>query len=228
MTDEQCITLMELVTVLDDEAMLQEIHAQFCAKTGLDPHVSTICRAMRQLGLTRKKLLHRLAIACDQARATRFYISVVTNHVPGQLIFLDESSKDWRALNRSYGYALRGLKPRPGHGIFTRGERLSTLATFDLNGFIDWYSITGTFRSESFLDGIEQVLLLYINPFPAPRSVVILDNAFIHKRRAFADAVRRKGGIVLWLPPYCWHLNPIEEAFGAVRQWLMKNKRLAT
>ena len=51
----------------------------------------------------------------------------------------------------------------------------------------------------------------------------MLDNASIHKRQEFVDA---RGGIVEWLPPYCWHLNPIEEGFGCIRQWLMQNKHL--
>jgi len=227
MTHEQSMRLLELVTLLDDEVMLDEIHEQFCVYAGLELSVSTICRAMHKLGFTRKRL-HRLALECDQTRAMRFYIDVTTHHAPSQLLFLDETSKDWRAMNRSYGFALRGQKPRSSNGIFLRGERISTLGAFDMNGFIDWYSVTGTFKHGDFLDGVQAAVLPHITPFPGPRSVVILDNASIHKRDEFSAAVRARGGMVLWLPPYCWHLNPIEEAFGAVRQWLMRNKHMAT
>jgi len=83
MSHEQCLTLLELVTVFDDEIMLDELHEQFCAKTGIELSVSTICRAMHRLGFTRKRL-HRLALECDQARATRFYIDVMSHHIISQ------------------------------------------------------------------------------------------------------------------------------------------------
>ena len=118
------------------------------------------------------------------------------------------------------------MKPRSDLGVFRRGERISTLGVFDLTGFIDWYMITGTFKAVDFLDAVEEVVLLHVNPFPGPRSVVILDNATVHKRQSFVDAIHAKGAIVLWTPPYCWHLNPIEEGFGCVRQRLMRNKHL--
>ena len=221
-----CKRLLELVTIMDDETMLCEIHEEFCAQNGVTIDVSTVCRAMARLGFNRKRL-HRLAVQCDQHRANQFYVSVTLHHQAHQLFFLDETSKDQRAYNRSYGYALRGLKPRSNLGIFSRGQRISTLGAFDMHGFVDWYSIPGTFRGDDFLDAVEAAVLAHVTPFPGPRSVIILDNASIHKRQSFVDAVGRKGGFVMWLPPYCWHLNPIEEGFGCVRQWLMRNKHLA-
>jgi hypothetical protein len=35
--------------------------------------------------------------------------------------------------------------------------------------------------------------------------------------------IEAQGGIVVFLPPYCWFLNPIEEAFGMVKQWVQRN-----
>ena len=227
MTVDACKKLLELVTLLDDESMLTEIHEEFTTQYGVTCDVSTVCRAMARLGFTRKKL-HRLALECDRLRADRFYVNVMLHHQPHQLMFLDETSKDMRSINRSYGYALRGMKPRSDLGFFTRGERISTMAAFDIDGFIDWYSITGTFKGDDFMDAVEAAVLPYLQPFPGPRSVVILDNARIHKKQAFIDAVGAKGAFVLWLPPYCWHLNPIEEGFGAVHQWLMRNKPLVS
>ena len=44
--------------------------------------------------------LHRLARQCDEHRANVFYCHVMENHSADQLFFLDETSKDNRALNR--------------------------------------------------------------------------------------------------------------------------------
>ena len=89
--------------------------------------VPTVCRAIVRLGFTRKKL-HRLALECDRVRADRFYVGMMLHHQPHQLIFLDETSKDMHSINRSYGYALRAMKPLSDLGFFSRGQRISTSA----------------------------------------------------------------------------------------------------
>lgn len=66
--------------------------------------------------------------------------------------------------------------------------------------------------------------LAQINAFPGPRSVVVLDNASIHRSRAFVDAVFDRGAHVLFTPPYCWDLTPLDNgAFGKVKLYLLKN-----
>ena len=95
-----------------------------------------------------------------------------------------------------------------------------------MHGFIDYYCISGTFKAHEFLDAVEVAVLPHITPFPGPRSVVILDNASIHKKQRFIELVEERGGLVKFLPPYCWHLNPIENGFGMCRQWCMKNQAL--
>lgn len=59
MTYAQDMKLLELVTVLDDKSMLSEIQKHFVDATGVHASVSTICRAMRRLGYTRKKARRR-------------------------------------------------------------------------------------------------------------------------------------------------------------------------
>ena len=70
MTPEQDLKLLELVTILDDKSMLTEIHHQFYLSTGTDVHISTICRAMRRLGFTRKKA--RAPCTCTPLPGRRF------------------------------------------------------------------------------------------------------------------------------------------------------------
>jgi hypothetical protein len=216
-THDEDMRLLELVTVLDDKSMLQEIRARYCLASGMEPAMATVCRAMRRLGFTRKKL-HRLARQCDEHRANVFYCDVMENHSADQLFFLDETSKDNRALNRSYGYALRGHAPRSSSGIFSRGQRRSYLCGMDMHGIVDFYSLTGTFKAPDFFEALELMALPHMTPYPGPRSVLVLDNASIHKKDELEARVRARGGRVLFLPPYCWFLNPIEEAFGKVRQ----------
>ena len=57
-----------------------------------------------------------------------------------------------------------------------------------------------------------------------PGTVVILDNARIHKSAAFVREVHAAGGIVKFLPPYCFDLTPLDNgAFGIVKRYLQKH-----
>ena len=61
--------LLELVTVLDDKSMLQEIRARYCLASGMEPAMATVCRAMRRLGFTRKKVARLRCPATAHAHA---------------------------------------------------------------------------------------------------------------------------------------------------------------
>ncbi|KAG2340026.1 hypothetical protein BDR05DRAFT_1002795 [Suillus weaverae] len=54
-----------------------------------------------------------------------------------------------------------------------------------------------------------------MNPFPAERSVLVLDNCRIHHNEELYDLVHDAGCLLLYLPPYSPDLNPIEESFSA-------------
>lgn len=61
----------------------------------------------------------------------------------------------------------------------------SVLPAITLNGIIECSIIEGSFNTELFLDFIKD-LLLKMQPFPAPNSVIVMDNCAIHK----ADEIR--------------------------------------
>ncbi|EGZ30770.1 hypothetical protein PHYSODRAFT_468806, partial [Phytophthora sojae] len=82
---------------------------------------------------------------------------------------------------------------------FTRGERRSVLAAFDVGAFFAWESTTGTFDRLAFHEAFRTKNAPYINPWPLPRSIVILDNAKIH--------MYREQGCRIW---YCHLLAQIE------------------
>lgn len=108
-------------------------------------------------------------------------------------------------------------------GYFLRGPRYSALAGFDHKGFVAWHIVKGSFNEERFLEAVKAIVLPHMNPFPGKRSVVILDNASIHHSARFTKLIHAAGGMVLYTPPYCWNLTPLDNgAFGALKQWLQR------
>lgn len=66
----------------------------------------------------------------------------------------------------------------------------------------------------------------YLNPWPLPRSIVVIDNAKIHMYSELEKMVNEKGAILIYLPPYCPQLNPIETGFSLLKRWIQKNANL--
>ncbi|KIL55358.1 hypothetical protein M378DRAFT_188676 [Amanita muscaria Koide BX008] len=63
-------------------------------------------------------------------------------------------------------------------------------------------------------------LLDCMQPFPAPNSVIIMDNCRIHKHPAIVDLIESRGMQCEFLPPYSPDYNPIELAFSALKYHL--------
>ena len=60
-----------------------------------------------------------------------------------------------------------------------RSKRWSILPALGINGYLYYEIYQGSFNSERFNSFVRR-LLTKMNPFPGPRSVLILDNAKVH------------------------------------------------
>ena len=91
-------------------------------------------------------------------------------------------------------------------------------------GLICWHCWTHRHCSTAdIIQFFEQDLGPMLNPFPGPRSVVIMDNAPGHTERLtlqaqqrITTAVQRRGALLIWLPSSSPDLNPIENHWNAV------------
>ena len=62
-----------------------------------------------------------------------------------------------------------------------------------------------------------------MQPWPLPNSVLIMDNAAIHRVDGVWEMVEAHGSRLIYLPAYSPDLNPIEEAFSSIKAWLRAN-----
>ena len=129
-------------------------------------------------------------------------------------------SRTGRALKGSFGYAALGESPIAENGLYPRGKRISSLCSFDITGFVDWVHTDGTYNRQRFRVAARHAVVRHVRP----GTVVILDNARIHKDPGFVREVNAAGGIVRFLPPYCFDLTPLDNgAFGMVKRYLQKH-----
>jgi transposase len=73
-----------------------------------------------------------------------------------------------------------------------------------------------------FLEILEHVILPAMNPFPLPKSVLVLDNASVHSKFNIEHLCQDCHVHVIFLPPFCYDFNAIELAFHLSKAWLRK------
>ena len=104
-----------------------------------------------------------------------------------------------------------------------------TKQKFHIFGGYDWetdevtWTMTETKNSETFIIFLEELLL---RRYPDRPVILVMDNASYHKSAAvlaflslFEHRVR-----VLWLPPYCSHLNSIERYWRHLKDIVATNR----
>ena len=108
---------------------------------GVYVSVSTICRAIKLMGFTRKTIHH---IAVQQSELLRAeFMAQISVYNPEMIIWVDESGCDRRNSARKYGYSLRGM-PVSDHRIMCRGKRYSAIPVMSMEGIHDVYLAEGS------------------------------------------------------------------------------------
>ncbi|KAG7363506.1 transposase [Nitzschia inconspicua] len=186
----------------------------------------TICRALNfDLKLTRK-VLTKAAREAMPAEIRNYQEKLHAIYsFPGQLVFIDETSKDGRHAYRKYARSKKGSKAIVKLP-WSRGKRVSVMAALNVNGFIAWESTRGTFTRSKFHEAFCKNVIPKLNPWPFPNSIVVMDNAKIHMYKKLQEAIHHTGARLLYLPPYAPQLNPIEVCFGRLKRWIQSKANL--
>lgn len=118
--------------------------------------------------------------------------------------------RGWAPINE------RAYDKRPAN----RGSNISIAGAIKASGFQAFYPYDGAINSERFLEFVENRLL----PKMASEDVLIMDNCRIHHSRMVKERLKELSIQTLYLPPYSPELNPIEEAWSAVKEGLRRKK----
>ena len=96
---------------------------------------------------------------------------------------------------------------------FNRGKNLSVLGALDSEGMLSFRHKTGAMKRTD----VETFLKEDVVPWLLPGSVIVLDNATIHKGGKIQQIVEGAGCRLLYLPPYSPDFSPIEPAWGWIK-----------
>ena len=95
-------------------------------------------------------------------------------------------------------------------------------------GIEDVYIYEGSVNGEVFEHFVRTTLLPLLMPYNGvnTHSVVVTYNATIHHLQRVQDIILGVGALIRFLPAYSPDLNPIEEVFSKVKQYLKANDTL--
>jgi transposase len=202
--------LAELIRAQPD-ATLEQLRE----RGGFGCSLTTLWRALRRLGLTRKKKTPHAdeRDRPDIQKKRRSFRRKVKPIEPQRLVFVDETGVT-TAMTPAYAWAPRGeraLDSAPGSW-----ESVTVIAALD--GVRAPLVIPGSTNAATFQSYVEQVLV------PALRQgdVVVFDNLSAHLGPDVAEAIEHAGARVLPLPPYSPDYTPIEEMFSKVKEFLRR------
>lgn len=152
--------------------------------------------------------------------------SKLTEFRADQLVYVDESASNERTKDRKMGWTTKGMPCRVRMSG-KRSKRWSILPAIGMNGYLDYEIYHGGFNGERFCNFIRS-LLPKMNPYPGPRSVLVMDNASTHHSIELTTMCKEAGVLLEYLPPYSPDFNPIEESFSALKAWMKRNRDLAS
>jgi transposase len=184
---------------------------------GFTCSLTTIWRALRRHGLTRKKKSMHVdeRERPDVKRKRRRFREKVGQIGPGRLQFVDESGAN-TAMVRAYAWAPRG--ERAGGSAPGKWESFTVIAALGLDGAHAPLVIPGALDAAAFETYVTDVLV----PELRPGDVVIWDRVPTHQGRAAAAAVRRAGAKLMFLSPYSPDYTPIEKLWSKVKAYLRR------
>jgi hypothetical protein len=186
-----------------------------------DIEVSTqsIGRILRSKRWTKKKI-RRIAKGRN-ADLRDFYHHNMEGYRSDQLVFVDESGCDKQIGFRRTGWSPSGVTPVQ-IAQFQREQRWQILPAYTQDSILFSLVFQGSTDSAIFEEFIEQ-LLPSCNPFPGKCSVLVMDNASIHRSERIRKMCDDVGVRVEYLPPYSPDLNPVEEKFAQLKAFIKRH-----
>ena len=144
----------------------------------LEVPLSSIRRLLTERRWSRKSVQARAQERSEPLRAKWQGIAVIYDE--DQLVFLDKSASNERTGDRRQGWSPIGVECRISRPL-KRSERWSILLALTIDGYIEWVIIQGSITADLYLEFVVERVLPYCTPYPGPRSVLVMDNASIHK-----------------------------------------------
>lgn len=172
---------------------LKELQHELPQHTDWVIDTSTICRAVKRLGMTHQHIQH---IALQQSEAKRAEFETEMNILDtSMMIWIDEVRSDWRIWNslRKYGCGIRGLPPQD-YSLQLRGKHYSAIDIMSTEGIEDVFIADESVDGETFLFFVRNHLVPILQPFDDynAKSVMVMHGQCFNSPRWFCCCLHKQ------------------------------------
>ena len=204
-------------------AYLDEMQLHLFDMWGVLITIQLVSMMLKKLKISKKSLRKEAAERSYECRhGFKLAISAITHDM---IVCLDESGANEHTAYRKRGWAPFGIIPwvkRP----LKRSERWSILPAYCSDGVLACTIYHGSIDGAIFAHFLKEQVLPRCNPFPGPRSVLVMDNCSTHLVPEIQELCDEAGVVIKYLPPYSPDFNPIEELFSVVKAWMKRHCEL--
>lgn len=142
-------------------------------------------------------------------------------------VVVDESHLSPKELERRYGRSFVGypayirsrITPDDPHQFHV--DPCCAVAAISIEGMLS-VSTLKINTHDTFLRILEDEIFPLMNPFPGPKSILMMDNASPHFKADVLNLCEAHGIIALFLPPYSYDLSPIEPIFHLAKAYIRR------
>lgn len=225
-----------LLLTAEDRAFMLEL---VCTEPGLfldeiRERVYDDCGKLLSVSAIHLNLINKMEVTLKKANTVNIKKSLAAKFawvekmalVPAEyLVFTDESGICSRDLLRTFSRSIRGTEANRTI-VEQNAYRYSLIPAISYYGVLATSIMEDTVKGKHFKHFLKHRLLPRMNPYPGINSILVMDNAKIHHTRKAARLCRDAGIHVVYLPPYCPELNPIELAFSQIKSHLRRTQGL--
>lgn len=153
---------------------------------------------------------------------TLYWGIIHANFSANQLVFVDETHAKPEDLRRKYGYSITGTQAIMRIRNVAHGDSPAVcgICALSLSVMLAFHIVEDNVNADMFMDALEHYIIINMNPFPLPCSVLVLDNASTHDMLRIAQLCDRFHIIIVPLPTYSYDFNPLELALHQSKEYV--------
>ena len=211
---------LQALLLKEPDLTLEEIIDNYEEVYNIRVSIGTMFNTLKKLKITRKKKTFS-----DPKKNTKQneelkkeYDAKLADIPPDKRFYLDETGT-YLNLSPLYGRSKCGLPVydvKPTHSL----EKLNTIAILTEDGIKAPYTYSTSLTASLFIYYLDT----YVVPILTDNQTIIMDNLPVHHAKIVKDYLNEKQINVLYLPAYSPELNPIEEAFSKIKNYIKKQK----
>lgn len=219
--DDETLTFLEDISRENSSYTLKDMKDIMSLKHNKNLSLSTIKNGLAKLAITIKKASYTLEKVNNEETLTKradyaSFFSIEAPNDKSRCLFIDESGFNYH-LRRSRARSKKGSRaivPIPN----VRGRSNTLIIAASSKGIVHHKTISdGTCNGEKFATFISELIMIIKDDEQYLGAWFILDNVRIHGVQEVRDLVSNSGFRLVFLSPYSYMLNPVENIFSKVK-----------